>query len=61
MSKVPELRAQVLRLCQAECWSIGIIEKKLHVLHDFVRRDCRSFGGIKISSLDLTAIKNFSK
>ena len=38
MTKVPELRAQILRLYQAELWRIGTIATQLHVHRDTVRR-----------------------
>ena len=38
MAIVPELRAQILRLYQAELWRIGTIATQLNVHRDTVRR-----------------------
>lgn len=38
MAIAPELRAQILRLYQAELWRIGTIATQLHVHRDTVRR-----------------------
>ena len=37
MAIAPELRAQILRLYQAELWRIGTIATQLHVHRDTVR------------------------
>ena len=38
MAIAPELRAQILRLYQAELWRVGTIARQLHVHRDTVRQ-----------------------